>query len=137
MAYMSQDKKAKLAPAIKELLKKHGMKGSIGVRHNSTLVINLSAGSLDIIGNYNDQQIERHKFNNRDLNLAETYLDVNTYYIHEAYTGEVKTFLMALNQACMTGNHNNSDIQSDYFDVGWYVDINVGKWDKPYQYIGD
>jgi hypothetical protein len=33
------------------------------------------------------------------------------------------------------GNHNNSDIQSDYFDVGWYVSIKVGEWDKPYQVV--
>jgi hypothetical protein len=30
------------------------------------------------------------------------------------------------------GNHNNSDVQSDYFDVGWYIDVNIGKWNKPY-----
>jgi hypothetical protein len=30
------------------------------------------------------------------------------------------------------GNYDNSDIQSDYFSVGWYIDVNVGKWDKPY-----
>ena len=33
------------------------------------------------------------------------------------------------------GNHDNSDIMTDYFDVGWYVHLNVGKWDKPYTYI--
>jgi hypothetical protein len=31
-----------------------------------------------------------------------------------------------------TGNHDNSDSQTDYFDVGWYVDVKVGKWNKPY-----
>jgi len=33
----------------------------------------------------------------------------------------------------MIGNHNNTDLMSDYFDVGWYISINVGKWDKPYE----
>jgi hypothetical protein len=32
----------------------------------------------------------------------------------------------------MVGNHNRSDIMSDYHDVGWYVDINIGQWNKPY-----
>ena len=32
----------------------------------------------------------------------------------------------------MEGNFDNSDPQSDYFSVGWYTDINVGKWNKPY-----
>jgi hypothetical protein len=30
------------------------------------------------------------------------------------------------------GNHDNSDIMTDYFDVGWYVDVNIGLWNKPY-----
>ena len=30
-------------------------------------------------------------------------------------------------------NHNNSDVQTDYFDVGWYIEINVGDWEKPYK----
>jgi hypothetical protein len=30
------------------------------------------------------------------------------------------------------GNWDKSDIQSDYFNVGWYVDVNIGKWNKPY-----
>ena len=34
MAYVSQEKKKQLAPAIKAVLKKYGMKGSIAVRHN-------------------------------------------------------------------------------------------------------
>ena len=30
-------------------------------------------------------------------------------------------------------NWDNSDIQTDYFDVNYYFDIEVGKWDKPFQ----
>jgi len=30
------------------------------------------------------------------------------------------------------GNHDNSDIMTDYFDVGWYISVRLGKWDKPY-----
>jgi len=21
---------------------------------------------------------------------------------------------------------------TDYFNVGWYIDVNIGKWNKPY-----
>jgi len=50
-------------------------------------------------------------------------------------SGEAKAFLTEVYEAMMEGNHNNSDIQSDYFDVGWYVNIQVGKWNKPYELI--
>ena len=51
MAYMSQERKKELAPAIKSVLKKYNMKGSISVRHYSTLVVTIKSGALDIIGN--------------------------------------------------------------------------------------
>jgi hypothetical protein len=32
-----------------------------------------------------------------------------------------------------TGNWNRSDIMTDYFDVGHYIDLTFGTWDKPFQ----
>ena len=40
MAYMSQEKKAKIAPKVKEILKRYGIKGRLGVNNHSTLVLN-------------------------------------------------------------------------------------------------
>ena len=122
MAYMNQEKKAKLAPAIKAVLKKYNMKGSIAVRNYSTLVVNIKSGKLDILANAKKN----------GLNANDDYIDVNTYWIDSHYTGEVKNFLLELKDAMMTGNHDRSDSQTDYFDVGWYIDINVGNWNKPY-----
>ena len=31
--------------------------------------------------------------------------------------------------------YNNNDIQSDYFDVAYYVSISVGKWNKDYEIV--
>ena len=31
--------------------------------------------------------------------------------------------------------YNNNDIQSDYFDVAYYVSISVGKWNKEYEIV--
>ena len=133
MAYMSQERKAKLAPTIKSILKKYKMKGSVAVRDHSTLVVNIKSGVLDIIGNYNQTIADRDPTGNKHINKATTSLDVNQYWIHDHYTGKVQKFLTELRDAMMVGNHDNSDIQTDYFDVGWYIDINVGKWNKPYE----
>lgn len=112
MAFMNQEQKKVLSPAIKVVLKKHGFKGSIAVRHHSTLVVNVSSGPLALPEN--------------------TYTQVNTYWIEEHWDKNWSAFLLELKTAMMKGNHNNSDIQTDYFDVGWYIDINIGKWDKSY-----
>jgi hypothetical protein len=34
-----------------------------------------------------------------------------------------KKLQLELRDAMNSGNHDNSDIMSDYFDVGWYVSI--------------
>lgn len=111
MAYMSQERKAELAPQIKAVLKKYGMKGTIAVRNHSSLVVNLSQGKID---------------------FGSECIQVNTYWIHENYSGVAKDFLTELVEAMNVGNFNKSDIQSDYFHVGWYIDINIGAWNKPY-----
>lgn len=30
-------------------------------------------------------------------------------------------------------NYDNSDIQTDHFDVGYYFNLHIGKWNKPFQ----
>ena len=30
------------------------------------------------------------------------------------------------------GNHDNSDVYTDYFDVGFYTHMSFGRWDRPY-----
>jgi len=132
MAYMSQERKAELAPAIKAVLKKFGMKGTIAVRHHSTLVVNLKEGKLDIVANANAVRKEQAEMMGHEVNLADGYIDVNTYHIDRGYTGEVRQFLTELKDAMMQGNFDKSDIMTDYFHVGWYIDINVGRWNKPY-----
>ena len=129
MAYMSQDKKKELAPAIKAVLKEYGMKGSIAVSNHSTLVVNLKEGVLDINGNLKKTKEAK----NLDIECRDVdNHSVNPYWIDSNYSGKVKTFLEKLKNAMMKGNHDNSDIMTDYSDVGWYVEINVGQWDKPY-----
>ena len=133
MAYMSQERKAALLPGIKAALAKYGMKGTVAVRHHSTLVINIAEGVLDVIGNYNAVLRERAAGRHPEPAYASTYLDVNPYWHEEHFSGEAKAFFAELFEAAMVGNHNRSDLSSDYHDVGWYVDVKVGHWKKPYR----
>ena len=52
MAFMSQDKKALLAPAVKAILKKYGVKGSLAVSNSTSLVLNIKSGPIDFIKNF-------------------------------------------------------------------------------------
>ncbi len=117
MAYVSQEDKAKLAPEIKKVLSKYGMKGSISIRHHSTLVVTLQSGAIDF----------------KDYSHGDGYIQVNTYHIDSHYTGKAKAFLNELLDAMKGPNYfNNDDAMTDYFHRSHYTDINVGKWNKPY-----
>ena len=138
MAYVNQNDKAEVSPAIKAVLKKYGMKGSISIRNHMTLVVTLKSGRLDLIGNwYNTVTKNGDRNIYGDKYIKPDYMDVNTYWIDNNYSGEVKSFLNELQDAMLKkGWRDNSDIQSDYFDITYYIDISVGTWNKPYQFEG-
>lgn len=135
MAFMSQETKKELAPKIKQIAKKYNMNVTVGVRHHSTLVININSGDLDIIGNYiymvknNPRYMD---FNNKDYLEGTTYIQVNQDDLDSYYSGDVLKFLSEINEVANSKNFDKSDIMTDYHHVGYYVDINVGKWNKPY-----
>lgn len=131
MAYVSQEMKKSLAPAIKSVLKKYGYKGSIAVDNHSSLVVNIKEGVADFIGMANSKNKEIAERRNGRYYPSEGYIQVNTYY--PEHYGEAQEFLEELIAAMKgTGWYNNTDAQIDYFDIAYYLDINVGKWDKPY-----
>ena len=122
MAYVSQEMKKELAPAIKAVLKKYRMKGSIAVNNHSTLEVNLSEGYVDCISK-----------GERILSLGGVSKSVNVYHIDEWYEGVAKNFLNELLNAMKGPKYfNNDDIMTDYFSRSHYTDINVGKWNKEF-----
>ena len=118
MAYISQQDKKDLAPAIKAVLKNYGMKGTIAINHYSSLVVNIQSGVLDFTDHFSH---------------GDGYIQVNTYHIDSWYSGTIKRFLQDLVKA-MKGNkwYDKSDAMVEYFDTAYYIDINIGKWNKPY-----
>ena len=132
MAYFNQERKAQLAPAIKAILKKYKVKGSLAVRNHSSFVLNIKSGAIDFIGNYNNT-VAAQPGGFRSGNPAVKSLDVNPYWYQEHFDGRALNFFKEIFAAMNVGNHDRSDIQSDYFDVGWYVDVNVGAWNQPYE----
>ena len=133
MAYVSQELKAKLAPQLRAICKEYKVKASIAVRHHSTLVLNISQGEIDFIGNAN--KVSESKAHGRDWRAAKDSLDVNPYWFQEHFDGVALVFLRKIFAVMNDGNWDKSDVQTDYFNVGWYVDVNVGRWNKPYALV--
>jgi predicted SnoaL-like aldol condensation-catalyzing enzyme len=134
MAHMSQEKKVVLAENLKKAMepfkKKFGLKYSLAVRNHSTIVMTITEGNLDFFENFEEGYDKKHQ-----------YMQVNTYRMDseeakEHYGAEAQKIFLAAKKALNDGNHDHSDIMTDYFDVGWYVDVNVGRWNKPYKFTG-
>lgn len=76
-------------------------------------------------------------FSNKDLyvqtnlRVASRSLDVSNIFNMERAQEVINNIVEAINSE----NYDNSDSMSDYFDVGYYVHLNFGKWDKPCQII--
>ena len=133
MAYFNQAKKAVMVAPIKAILAKYGLKGSLSVRNHSTVVLSIRSGKIDFLTNYKEcQQVMTHGSHFDEFANERTSLQVNQYSYKKSFSGTAFHCLNELFTVLYDGNHDRSDIMSDYFDVGWYVDVNIGEWDSPY-----
>lgn len=126
MAYMSQERKKIIASALKEALKGTGLKYSLSVIHHSTIKMTIRSGEINFLADF----IGKNKPFNPD------HIGINHYYYKEDYQGRSLEILKLIYAILNEGNHDRSDSQSDYFDVGWYCDIYLGEHCKPYIYTG-
>jgi len=123
MAYMNQERKAIIAAKLKPVLKKYKVKGTLAVRSHMTIVLTVKSGPLDFINDYSKPE-DAKKFG----------IQVNPYWFQDHFQGKSKQFLAeAFDALKAAGWYNNSDAMTDYFDTAYYYDIDIGKWNKPYQ----
>lgn len=115
--------KKEIAPVVKAICKKYGVRATLAIRNHSTLVLNVKSGNIDFIGQY-----EGNMHGNK-------HIQVNRHHYRNCFNGNAVNFLEEALKAMNTGNWNNSRAEIDYFDVGWYVDVNIGKWNEPYEVV--
>lgn len=142
MAYMSQEKKAKIVTAIKPILNRFGVKATFSVRNHSAIAVNIKAGKIDFIENFiqtdKDKPYARNMSSEQIAHIRKSQtLSVNPYWYHEHFNGKAKDFFVELfGHIKKAGDwYDRSDIMSDYFDTAFYIDVNIGAWNKPYQVV--
>ena len=94
MAYMNQERKAKITKMLKPILAKYKVKGSLSVRNHSTIVLTLKSGAIDFIGNSNKVCGNDHYQVARGFKPTTSgYDQVNPYWFQDHYDGKAKAFL--------------------------------------------
>ena len=138
MAYMNQEKKAKIAALLKPIMAKYGVKGSLSVNNHSTIVLTVKSGSIDFVENYIKTDAEKpyakHFSEDQVAYIRKNQsIDVNPYWFQDHFTGKAKSFLTEAFRALKGADwYDESDAMVDYFNTAYYVSVNIGKWNKPY-----
>ena len=124
MAYMNQEKKTKIAAALKKVVPA-GWKYSLSVKNHMSIVMTITSAPVDLIGAFNATQYFDP--------LNTTYTNVNNYHYRNHLADQSVADIFEKIFECLNiDNFDNSDPMTDYFHVGHYVDLNIGKWNKPF-----
>jgi len=137
MAHMSQEHKAKLAPTIRAICKRYGIKATLAVRNHSTLMLTIKQGEIDFIGNSNQVCGNDHYQVARGFKPNTSgYESVNPYHYQSHFSGRALEFLQEVIPAMYGPDYfDHSDSQSDYFHCSHYIDVSIGRWNSPYALV--
>lgn len=117
MAYANKETKAKVVEAVKAVLPKD-WKATFAVLDSMKIVCTIRKAPLDLVEVFGTE---------RD------YYTVNEYHFRSSCKdSDVADILEKIINALNCDNHNNSDSMIDYYDVGYYIDLQFGSWDKPF-----
>ena len=138
MAYISTDDVKHIRNELKKELPQY--KFSVVRDHHSSVTISLMKGPA-----FNDYEyFDRYNNVTKTANLSDgEYHQINQYHLEDFYGKENAEILSKIDTISRTAPaknggkvwYNDSDIQTDYFDIAYYVHINVGKWNKPYEVV--
>lgn len=133
MAYVSQEMKARIAPTVKKICAKYGVKATLAVRNHSSLVLNIKSSKIDFIANSNRVCGNDHYQMARGFQPNTSgYEDVNVYHYKSHYDGKALEFLKEIIPALQGPDYyDESDPMTDYFNCSHYYRVNIGRWDRP------
>lgn len=139
MAYITEQIITKARTALKALNKEYGVKATFSGKGDSTLYLTIAQGSIDFIGNFCDntkaKRIQHDTQQVIDWVTKEQNISVNQYYLDSSFSGIALEYLEKAKAIMLVDHYDRSDIQSDYFECAYYVNINIGRWNKPYKLV--
>lgn len=141
--------KADLAVIFRAYVKKHWpqCKFSVTRRHYNDFTIALMQAPfspwLDLSDEANQREIERRKQDNPyydpNFDIDRGYRQVNHYHIESdlLLSAAAKALFKDICAFVQSYNFDYSDSQTDYFHTNFYLNLAVGKWNKPFVQKGN
>ena len=136
MAYINAEDVNHIRVALKKEFPQY--KFSVTRDHHLGVNINFMKGPRFAEYEYFDRYSGEMKEDNLD-----GHHQINQFHLESFYGKENAEILGKVSEIAHTAPglaggkkyYNNNDIQSDYFDVAYYVSISVGKWNKEYEIV--
>ena len=135
MAYLS----AEDVKHIRVALKKEFPQYKFSVTRDHWLGVNINFMKGPAFKDF--EYFDRYTHETKIGTLNEDHHQINHFHLEDFYGKENAEILGKVSEIAHTAPglaggkkyYNNNDIQSDYFDVAYYVSISVGKWNKEYE----
>ena len=140
MAYISTEQVKEIRDSLKrEFPAKDGWKFSVRREHASSVTVAVLAGPIEFclytLPDFVDWQGPAHMHPERRL-TRQTYAQVNQYHYKERWDAESEDVFDRMLAIIKKDWWDESDSMTDYFNTAFYFHLNIGKWDKPYEYRG-
>ena len=139
MAYVTEEIINNARTALKALNKEYGVKATLSGKGSSSLTLTISEGSIDFIDNYCENIKDNCSMRDVDQAIAwankDKYLSCNQYYLDSSFSGVALEYLEKAKDIMYAMHWDKSDIMSDYFCCAYYVEMRVGRWNKPYAFV--
>ena len=139
MANVSKEVITKARLALKALNKEYGIKATFSGKGDSTLYLTIAEGKIDFISNFCENvKAKRRQHDTQqviDWVTKEQNISVNQYYLDSSFDGIALEYLEKAKSIMLVDHWDRSDIQSDYFNCAYYINISIGRWNKPYKFV--
>ncbi len=121
MAFVSKEKSKTVKQELEAAFpKKDGWKFSVTIEHYTTLRVAVMTAPINLIDSTDEFDLKRN------------HQTFNDYYLNCYKESETLT---KIKEIANKGNFDHSDSQSDYFHVGFYFNLEAGKWNKPFEVV--
>lgn len=128
MAYIKKEEISAIRNELKKRFGHTGLKFGVKNRHHSSVHVTIKAGPIDFSDIYRD---------------GDEYAQVNIYHLqnygqHTPFFEELEKIIKTAPSLIEGGREwfDKSDMMTDYFHTAFYIDLDVGSYDKPYVYNG-
>ena len=120
MAFINTQEVRDIRNALKAAFKGE-LKFSVRNSNHSEVCVSITSGTVDFTDIMSDGNV-----------------GINQFHLYQY--GKHQPMFEKILKIIKTGSENKwfdkSDSQTDYFHTAFYINIEVGKWDKPYEYTG-